>query len=110
MATEFGIGVRVYVGWVPPQESQNHVRAIACFKCGTIIDGPRMVTPGDVGHRICLFRRFFTARYPAAYWMVRLDTGRDISAEERYLFPIDDGDETIEREEREEREDDHVPE
>lgn len=92
MGMQLGIGVPVWIGWVP----EDQTSAIFDGRCkkGVICDGPfkpnTKVRNGYTGERRILGGS-------ENRWNVALDEGGQVSAAESILFPVDDDGEKARR-------------
>lgn len=79
---QLGVGVRVYIAWVPDNRQEKEVEG-RC-KTGTITEGPFL--PGQIvrdgNGELC---KLINVR-----WNLILDSGGEVSAIEHLLTPIDD--------------------
>lgn len=81
MATELGVGTRVFVGWCPDAYScKEIVNFDGRCKTGTITSGPD--------------------EFPCRHWDVKFDEGPEYGVAEYLLQPIDSDPETLTEEER----------
>lgn len=85
MATQLGIGVRVFIGWTPASKC---IGVEGRLQTGTIRDGPEDLRRGDVVRQGGLVAAMSGGRF----WHVRIDSGSWFLAHESMLSPIDDGD------------------
>ena len=88
MSAALGLGVRVFVGWVPDDDVNPGAFFDGRLRRGTITDGPFL--PGVYWDAYTGERTTIPPGPP--HWNVALDGGGAIGACESLLTPIDDGD------------------
>jgi len=97
MATELGVGIRVWVGWTPDDKLMEHRWRAGEARCktGTLTGGPF-----QPGKHYGASGEGYELRVTC--WNVDIDGVGEVFASENLLYPMDDGDpaeqdESIER-------------